>query len=62
MWGADLRAWIERIGLSRRAAADRIGISKRTLDGYLGKSEPRPIPKTVELLCGYVEDEWTRFL
>jgi hypothetical protein len=53
----ELRAWMARLKLTRATAADALGISKRTIDAYVRPTDPKPIPRPIELLCRYVEDD-----
>lgn len=53
MTPADLESWLARMGFGHKEAALRLGVSLGAFRNYLHGR--RPIPRTVELLCGYVE-------
>ncbi len=56
--GFSLRAWRERLGVTRAAAASLLGLSVRCLAHY--EAGDRPVPRVVELACERVE--WGRAL
>jgi hypothetical protein len=53
MTGEDMRAFIERQGLTETALAAMLGYSRRQIVGFL--NENRPIPRVVALACRYIE-------
>lgn len=56
----SLRAWRARMRWSKVTAADELGLSTAGYFAYetgkpvSGKTEPRPIPKTVALACAAI--------
>lgn len=59
MTGAEMRAWRERLGYTRRGAADALGLSESQLADYeagtkRGTARPALIPRHVALACAAV--------
>ena len=52
MTAAELRAWRQRLNLSRAQAAEALGLKPKS---YSGLEEGRAITSTVALLTEYVE-------
>lgn len=57
MTRADLLAWMYRLSFNRKTAASALGIAPRTLDRYLAHTKPRAVSRSLELLCGYIEQD-----
>ena len=57
MTRAEFLAWMARLALDRREAAAALGVSPRTLERYLRPTNPRPVSRTIELLCSNIERE-----
>lgn len=53
MTSEDMRAFIERQGLTETALAAMLDYSRRQIVGFL--NENRPIPRVVSLACHYIE-------